>query len=127
MCYKTPLFTFILFVITCLLTACNVIPPIRSHPAALAANQSETNNSVVQCQNELDVLKRLHSADYQQIQQRFDQLLNNAATYASIRGNIDSKMKGTIDALYKYKTDKLCHEVAQQVMVDLMGKVEKLP
>ena len=125
MCYKTPFFT-LLMISCCVLTACNLVPRSTTSSPNSVANSTETN-SVAQCQNELDVLKRLHSADYQQIQQRFDKLLNNAATYSSIRGNIDPQMKGTIDALYKYKTDKLCHEVAQQVMIDLMDKVEKLP
>ncbi|AST78850.1 TPA: hypothetical protein JD342_18395 [Citrobacter freundii] len=54
----------------------------------------------------------------------FDQLLDSASVYTSVREDIGSQTRDTMDALYKYKTQKLCSDIEQTVRQSLINRGE---
>ncbi|MEJ1268948.1 hypothetical protein WDV93_24670 [Pantoea ananatis] len=57
---------------------------------------------------ELDALKTISPENYQSRMAAFSQLMEAANQYGSIRGEADERTASTIDALYQYRTSRIC-------------------
>ncbi|WP_432369382.1 hypothetical protein ACRPH4_22615 (plasmid) [Pantoea allii] len=60
------------------------------------------------CEKELDALKTISPENYQSRMAAFSQLMEAANQYGSIRGEADERTASTIDALYQYRTSRIC-------------------
>ncbi|MFI8415329.1 hypothetical protein ACQKDS_02480 [Serratia sp. NPDC078593] len=105
-----------------LLSACRAPAPTPAGKAVVGNPQAQVEQEakrLQQCQQELGVLNSLKTKDYQATQQTFDQLMGNAAQYASLRNKVNGETQGTVDALYHYKVSLLCAEINQAVLLHL--------
>ena len=86
---------------------------------------SETKNSKIgNCQSQLVSLKQINPKSYQMKQVTFNRLVNNVSVYSTVRGDVNSTTKETLDALYKYKTNQLCAEIERDVLQGLIQRGE---
>ncbi|HBE9082900.1 hypothetical protein [Serratia fonticola] len=86
----------------------------------------DKGNKVALCQNELASLKKVSPNDYEEKKAYFDSLLNSVSVYASVRGDINTQTKDTLDALYKYKTNQVCAEIERDVLQGLIRRGESV-
>lgn len=91
-------------------------------PATANAEASEGTASV--CQKELLALSKVNQNQYAQKRAAFDELLKSASVYTTVRDDIGSQTRDTMDALYKYKTQKLCSDIEQAVRQSLINRGE---
>lgn len=76
------------------------------------------------CQRELIALSKVNKNTYAKKKGEFDSLLSSASVYTSVRDEIGGQTRDTMDALYKYKTQKLCNDIEQSVREALISKGE---
>lgn len=106
----------------------SVVTPVA---AATAPQPAKTPpparvNSVEQCRNALDSLKKINPKSYQQKKAYFDALIGSVAQYSAVRGEVSGGTKDTIDALYKFKTNKICADIENEVMNGLVRRAERM-
>lgn len=87
----------------------------------VVATQSEAANGdaevrMQRCHGELQALQKVDGKRYSERKMEFDRLMSGAALYAGIRGAVQSRTQDAVDALYRYKTDKLCADIGQDVL-----------
>ncbi|OMP56881.1 hypothetical protein BES32_23550 [Serratia marcescens] len=68
------------------------------------------------CNDELQALRKVDNKRYTERKVEFDRLMSDAAMYAGVRGSVQSRTQGAVDALYRYRTDKLCADIEQDVL-----------
>lgn len=78
------------------------------------------------CQRELASLQTISPQTYAVRKANFDSLLVNASLYSGVRGDVNALTKDTVDALYKYKTDRLCAEIGQDLLNGLIRNMESV-
>lgn len=100
-----------------------VLPVVNNTvpPAAPAAK-----GPVNACQNELAALAKISPREYAAKKTVFDNLLNSASVYTSVRGQINDQTQEAMDALYKYKVQQVCSDIQYSVMQGLMQRGESL-
>ncbi|KEY56632.1 hypothetical protein [Serratia sp. DD3] len=100
--------------------------PVNSHSEVATPKVVEEpkTSQIGLCQSELASLKQINPKAYAAKQAHFNRLVNNASLYNSVRGEVNPATKDTIDALYKYKTNQLCADIAREVMQGLIQKGE---
>ncbi|WP_407435586.1 hypothetical protein [Lelliottia sp.] len=84
-----------------------------THTNAGTPVEMASDSSVTNCQRELTALSKINGRLYVQKKAALDDLLASASVYASVRGDIASQTKDTMDALFKYRTQKLCSDIQQ--------------
>lgn len=79
------------------------------------------------CNGELQALRKVDNKRYTERKVEFDRLMSGAAMYAGVRGSVQSRTQDAVDALYRYRTDKLCADIGQDVLNGLVrtGIVER--
>nr|WP_314424099.1 hypothetical protein [uncultured Erwinia sp.] len=80
-----------------------------------------------QCQSQLDALKVMSPAQYTRMRNSFDYLMNGAAQYANLRQKINADTQDTVDALYRYRANLLCAQIAQTLLDGLTRRGEARP
>lgn len=88
------------------------------------ANVETSEGAASHCQKELIALSKVNQHQYAKKKAAFDQLLDSASVYTSVREDIGSQTRDTMDALYKYKTQKLCSDIEQTVRQSLINRGE---
>lgn len=101
-----------------------VITPGTAMTDAPAAPQSSPEGSVSTCQRELVALSKINPRMYAQKKNSFTELLASASVYTAVRNDIASQTKDTMDAFYKFKTQKICSDIEQAVRQALINRVE---
>lgn len=93
------------------------------------ANTNAVNDSeggiASNCERELLALSKVNQNAYAQMKSAFDTLLKSASVYTEVRDEIGAETRGTMDSLYKYKTQKLCSDIQQSVRESLISNGEK--
>lgn len=82
--------------------------------------------SVSSCQRELVALSKINQRLYAQKKAAFDELLTSASVYTGVREDITAQTKDTMDAFYKFKTQKICSDIEQAVRQALINRVENM-
>ncbi|HGM5459992.1 TPA: hypothetical protein ACKP09_005315 [Serratia marcescens] len=91
-------------------------------PLPIEATENETEISgdadarMQRCHGELQALQKVDGKRYAERKVEFDRLMAGAALYAGIRGAVQSRTQDAVDALYRYRTDKLCADIGQDVL-----------
>ncbi|MCZ4677302.1 hypothetical protein O4O00_23500, partial [Citrobacter sedlakii] len=73
---------------------------------------------------ELKALKRLDNRQYTRRRAQFDRLMRGASVYAGVRGDVAEETREAVDAMYRYRTGKLCAEISQDVLEALSRQGE---
>lgn len=71
------------------------------------------------CRRELEALKKIDSAAYNKRKAEFDKLLSGALLYNGVRSDVGNYTQGAVDALYRFRSDKLCADIASDVLFGL--------
>ncbi|MBD8453639.1 hypothetical protein [Serratia rubidaea] len=104
-------------------------PTVQAAPApaeATVAPPPKSVNSIEQCRKALDSLQKINPQSYRQKKAYFDSLLGSVAQYSAVRGEVSGGTKDTIDALYKFKTNKVCADIENEVMNGLVRRAERM-
>ncbi|MFA9593290.1 hypothetical protein [Citrobacter telavivensis] len=96
------------------------ITPVTPEAASIGASEGAASL----CQKELVALSKVNQRQYAKKKADFEQLLDSASVYTSVREDIGSQTRDTMDALYKYKTQKLCSDIEQTVRQSLINRGE---
>ncbi|MGC0623117.1 hypothetical protein [Escherichia coli] len=72
------------------------------------------------CRRELEALKRIDSAVYNKRKAEFDKLLSGASLYNGVRSDVGNYTQSAVDALYRFRSDKLCADIASDVLEGLV-------
>lgn len=91
-----------------------------------APKGSSSEVSAAECRRDLQALSKVNPQLYSQNKARFDELLNQASVYTSVREGVDMQTKDTVDAMYKYKTRIVCRDIKQMVYQSLINSGESL-
>lgn len=109
------------------------VPPVAavSEPQPIAPPRNMASDTAVQgtasvCQRELLALSKVSPKTYARKKAAFDTLLRSASVYTSVRDEIGGQTRDTMDALYKYKTQKLCSDIQQAVRDGLIVRGEEI-
>ncbi|ECO1040176.1 hypothetical protein ABT880_001145 [Salmonella enterica subsp. enterica serovar Thompson] len=73
------------------------------------------------CDQELRALKRVDARRYAQRRAQFDRLMSGASLYADIRTDVAGGTREAVDAMYRFRTMKLCAEISRDVLEALTG------
>ncbi|HIH9051500.1 TPA: hypothetical protein ACYUXQ_004146 [Escherichia coli] len=68
------------------------------------------------CRHELDALKKINQHVYAKRRGQFDLLVSKASIYNSVRSDVGNLTRNTVDAFYRYKSEKLCADIANDVL-----------
>ncbi|VEW03685.1 hypothetical protein [Escherichia coli] len=71
------------------------------------------------CRRELDALKKIDSEVYNKRKAEFDKLVSGASLYNGVRGDVGNYTQSAVDALYQFRSDKLCADIASDVLLGL--------
>lgn len=102
-----------------------VTTPVKAVAPTTQASRAQ-EGSIATCQRELLALSKVNQRMYAQKKAEFDQLVARASVYTSVRDDIGSQTKDTMDALYKFKTQKLCSDIELAVRQSLISAGENL-
>ncbi|CAI1836461.1 TPA: hypothetical protein ACSTL1_004820 [Serratia fonticola] len=80
---------------------------------------------LAQCQKELDALKGVTPAQYDTYRQEFGGLMSGAAQYAGLRSRVNDETQDTVDALYRYRVNRLCSDISQATLKGLLDRGER--
>lgn len=101
------------------------LPTPQITPSAAEAPGAGEGSATI-CQRELAALAKINPSTYAAKKAAFETLLNNASTYSAVRGDINGQTRDTLDALYKYKTQKLCNDIEQAIQQGLISRGESV-
>lgn len=99
-----------------------VLTPVAMPEPQPAAASAEGSAST--CQRELVALSKISPRLYAQKKSIFNELLASASVYTAVREDITVQTKDTMDAFYKFKTQKICSDIEQTVRQALISRVE---
>lgn len=107
-----------------LLTGCQTSPSTEKEPTPEPQVQHSTEAEreaarLQQCQAELEALRTVQPKMFTGYKQEFDRLMNGAAQYAGLRTQLNTETQDTVDALYRYRVNKLCAQINQAVLLGL--------
>lgn len=108
-------------------TTSYVPPPVMTPTIATPEPQhtgAGVEGSASNCQRELVALSKIDQRLYAQKKAAFNELLSSASVYTAVREDITLQTKDTMDAFYKFKTQKICSDIEQTVRQALINRVE---
>lgn len=97
----------------------------QDEPEVNIPHQTETLR-LQQCRKELEAYQTLSSNKQKGYQHTFDALMQEASKYSGIRAGVGSDTQETVDALYRYRVNRLCAEIHQALMIRLAERGEQV-
>ncbi|MGU9756051.1 hypothetical protein ACV1BL_00380 [Serratia marcescens] len=96
-------------------------PQIKTTSVSALQNEKvkRETQDLKQCQQNLNVLGTLKTADYPAKKQVFDNLMSGASQYAGVRPQVNERTQETVDALYRYQVSYQCAEINQALLTEL--------
>ncbi|MEG5991350.1 hypothetical protein UXO44_22105 [Enterobacter hormaechei] len=88
-------------------------------PASSSGDRLDDVEKMERCRRELEALKRIDSAVYNKRKAEFDKLVSGASLYNGVRNDVGNYTQSAVDALYRFRSDKLCADIASDVLVGL--------
>lgn len=99
------------------------IPPLKQSEeiktVSISGDHLDRVEDTERCRRELEVLKRTDSAVYNKRKAEFDKLISGALIYNGVRGDVGNYTQNAVDALYRFKSDKLCADISGDVLNSL--------
>ncbi|UNK30269.1 hypothetical protein MNO11_11225 [Serratia plymuthica] len=119
--------------LTMTLTGCqNVkrpVPLVNKESATEAVEKDKKQREaerMQQCQHELEAMRNMDHEKYQKFKREFDILMSGAAQYAGMRTRVNTDTQETVDALYRYRTNRLCADISTTMMTGLAERGERI-
>jgi len=81
-------------------------------PVNSSGDRLDDVEKMERCRRELEALKRIDSAE-------FDKLVSGASLYNGVRSEVGNYTQSAVDALYRFRSDKLCADIASDVLKEL--------
>ncbi|EOG5643132.1 hypothetical protein ACLE3B_001040 [Salmonella enterica subsp. enterica serovar Chester] len=100
-----------------------VSPTARSDVRQPLSVSVSPDSAVEKCGRELKTLKRLDMQRYTQRKSQFDRLMSGASVYADVRKDVAGGTQEAVDAMYRFRTGKLCAEISRDVL-DALARQE---
>ncbi|EPP8560697.1 hypothetical protein RG489_003786 [Serratia marcescens] len=96
-------------------------PQIKAASASTLQDEKikRETQDLKQCQQNLNALGTLKTADYPTKKQVFDNLMSGASQYAGVRTLVNERTQETVDALYRYQVSYQCAEINQALLTEL--------
>lgn len=117
---------FLVLLTGMLLGGCESKPGIKplqqttgSKPVSSSGDRLDDVERMERCRRELEALKRIDSAVYNKRKAEFDKLVSGASLYNGVRGDVGNYTQSAVDALYRFRSDKLCADIASDVLLGL--------
>jgi hypothetical protein len=101
-----------------------VSAPVTSPKAAVEHDSAPASTAATLCQRELTALAGIDKRLYTEKKTAFDGLLASASTYITVRSDVDARTRESMDALYKYRTQKICDDINRSVQEALIKQGE---
>ncbi|EFE96861.1 hypothetical protein [Serratia odorifera] len=98
----------------------------QQQPSEDALRKQREAERLQLCQQELGALRAINQQQHQQLKQGFDHLMSGASLYAGVRTKVNGDTQEMVDALYRYKVNRLCAEVDQAVLAGLADRAEQV-
>ncbi|EDK8463347.1 hypothetical protein CSM97_000076 [Salmonella enterica subsp. diarizonae] len=102
-----------------------VVQSIRTASENTAADKLDDIGRIERCRRELEALKKIDSIIYNKRKLEFDKLISGAALYSGVRKDVDDYTQNAVDALYRFRTDKLCADISSDVLSELSSYINK--
>ncbi|EAX7734122.1 hypothetical protein AIX81_21550 [Salmonella enterica] len=93
-----------------------------SKQISVAGDKLDDIEKMERCRRELDVLKKIDSSVYTKRQMEFNKLISGASLYTGVRNEVGGYIQNAVDALYRFKADKLCADISNDVLNGLARK-----
>lgn len=105
----------------------SVTPAVKSVtvvpvPGGVMSDSLDDTTRLERCRRELDALKKINITVYEKRQREFDNVMSGAEIYTGVRGEVSTFTQGAVDAYYRYRSDKLCADIASDVLNELSKK-----
>lgn len=117
---------YIIFpVLMMLLSGCESSRVVKSTNTILSKNKTTTtvasdtiddNSRMERCRRELEALKKIDNTVYTKRKMEFDKLMSGASLYTGVRNEVGDYTQSAVDALYRFKADKLCADISSDVL-----------
>ncbi|HDS6269095.1 TPA: hypothetical protein QHZ57_001157 [Escherichia coli] len=88
-------------------------------PVSSSGDRLDDVEKMERCRRELEALKRIDSAVYSKRKAEFDKLVSGASLYNGVRSEVGNYTQSAVDALYRFRSDKLCADIASDVLLGL--------
>ncbi|WP_248424039.1 hypothetical protein [Escherichia coli] len=88
-------------------------------PVSSSGDRLDDVEKMERCRRELEALKRIDSAVYSKRKAEFDKLVSGAQLYNGVRSEVGNYTQSAVDALYRFRSDKLCADIASDVLLGL--------
>ncbi|HEI8868122.1 hypothetical protein [Serratia sp. AKBS12] len=98
----------------------------QQQPSEDALRKQREAERLQLCQQELGALRAIDQQQHQQLKQGFDHLMSGASLYAGVRTKVNGDTQEMVDALYRYKVNRLCAQVDQAVLAGLADRAEQV-
>ncbi|HFD0565844.1 TPA: hypothetical protein ACF7M5_004116 [Salmonella enterica] len=99
-----------------------VVAPAKKVPVQVnetivrPARESSPAGGTESCDRELKALKKLDARRYAVRRAQFTRLMSGASLYAGIRTDVAGGTREAVDAMYRFRTGKLCAEISRDVL-----------
>lgn len=88
-------------------------------PVSSSGDRLDDVEKMERCRRELEALKRIDSVVYNKRKAEFDKLVSGASLYNGVRSEVGNYTQSAVDALYRFRSDKLCADIASDVLLGL--------
>ncbi|TQN75925.1 UNVERIFIED_ORG: hypothetical protein FHU00_4995 [Citrobacter freundii] len=89
------------------------------HAVSVASDKLNDIEKMERCRRELEALKKIDSTIYNKRKAEFDKLISGALLYNGIRSEVGNHTQSAVDALYRFRSDKLCADISSDVLLGL--------
>ncbi|HIF2548639.1 TPA: hypothetical protein ACXZLZ_004203 [Salmonella enterica] len=93
----------------------NTIKPVVS----AVSDKLNDIEKMERCQRELEALKRIDIRVYNQRKTEFDTVMQGADIYSGVRSDVSESTQSAVDAYYRYRVDKMCADISNDVLQKL--------
>lgn len=117
-----------LAVLTLLVPSMLILPgckKLSGSDTSVVALSAAGSSGLETCAAELDALQDLNGGAPDGYRQRFDALMAEASRYSGIRDGVGSDTQDTVDALYRYRVNRLCAEIHHGLLSSLAERGEQ--
>lgn len=121
---------FVVFIASAfLVSGCQKKLKAENNKLLLKCNELTFNSSISddvnnitrmeRCRRELDALKKVDINIYNKRKSEFDKLMSDAVIYNGVRVDVRDYTQGAVDALYRFRVDKLCADISSDMLNNL--------
>ncbi len=93
-----------------------------SSPGETVGGEEQQTDPVASCRQALTSLNRINAARGIPLKRQFDGLVNAASEYSAIRAETAGDIRQTVDAMYEFKTARLCADIRKALLDSLVER-----